>query len=63
MASPTKPGQRVMLTGGGEHVPFGEIGVVALRLTDWFTGHRWHVRLDTGRVVEVRETELFLLPD
>lgn len=41
----------------------GQIGLVARRLTDWFTEHRWNVRLDTGQVVEVSESELFLLTD
>jgi hypothetical protein len=63
MATPTKPGQRVMLTVGDERMEEGQIGLVARRLTDWFTEHRWNVRLDSGQVVEVRESDLFLMTD
>ncbi len=63
MATPTKPGQRVMLTVCDGQPGAGQIGLVARRLTDWFTEHRWNVRLDTGLVVVVSERELFLLTD
>jgi len=63
MATPTKPGQRVMLTMTDEQLDHHEIGLVARRLTDWFHEHRWNVRLDSGQVVEVGESELFLVGD
>ena len=63
MATPTKPGQRVMLTVRDGQPERCQIGLVARRLTDWFTGHRCDVRLDTGQVVQVRESELFLLAE
>ena len=63
MATPTKPGQRVMLTLCDGEPPEGQTGLVARRLTDWFTGHRWNVRLDSGQVVEAEESDLFLLTD
>jgi hypothetical protein len=63
MATPKKPGQRVMLTLCDGEPPGGQIGLVASRLTDWFTEHRWTVRLDSGQVVEAKESDLFLLTD
>ena len=63
MATPTKPGQRVMLAARGDDVLPGQTGLVARRLTDWFTEHRWNVRLDSGEVVEVGENDLFLVTD
>jgi hypothetical protein len=63
MATPTKPGQRVMLTLGDDCGQQGQIGLVARRLTDWFHEHRWNVRLESGAVVEVDESDLFLVTD
>ena len=63
MATPTKPGQRVMLAVNDGRTERPQIGRVARRLTDWFSEHRWNVRLDSGEVVEVGESELFLVGD
>jgi hypothetical protein len=50
-----------MLTVGDGQRERIQIGRVAGRLTDWLNEHRWNIRLDTGQVVAVQESELFLI--
>ncbi len=63
MATPTKPGQRVMLTMGYGEVKEGRIGRVIRRRTEEINQHTWNVRLETGESVEVREDHLYVFTD
>ncbi len=63
MATPKKPGQRVMLTQGYGDAKFGQIGRVTRRRTERVTDHTWSVRLDSGASVEVQEDHLYLMSD
>lgn len=61
MATPKKPGQRVMLTASYGDVKEGQLGRVAGRRTESIAEPTWHVALDSGRSVEVAEQHLLHL--
>jgi hypothetical protein len=61
MATPKKPGQRVMLTMSYGEAKEGQIGRVASRLTNSVHEPVWHVTLDSGRSVQVQDQHLLHL--
>lgn len=63
MATPKKPGQRVMLTEGYGAVKLGQIGRVTRRQAQEITEPTWSVRLDSGESVEVQEAHLYILTE
>jgi hypothetical protein len=61
MATPKKPGQRVMLMASYGDVREGQIGRVASRLKESVDVTTWHVTLDSGRSIEVHDQHLLHL--
>jgi hypothetical protein len=61
MATPKKPGQRVMLTASYGDIKEGQSGRVASRLRESLHVTTWHVTLDSGRSIEVRDEHLLHL--
>lgn len=61
MATPKKPGQRVMMMASYGDIKEGQIGRVASRLRESVSAPTWYVALDSGRSIEVQDEHLLHL--
>ena len=64
MATPKKPGARVMLAERHGDVRHGEVGRVAARHSEDRTQETsWDVRLESGQVLEIKDQHLLCVAD